>query len=160
MAHPLVSPSPYAKNKLRQLANIRLGEPSDGYRFPCPQTYPLISNASLGLPHYGHLLASTIKDIIPRYWSMKGHHVIRRFGWDTHGLPIEFEIDKKLGISGRDAVERLGIEKYNAECRAVVMRYAQEWRQTIDRLGRWIDFNNDYKVCWISDDKTVSKRAL
>ncbi|TPX07993.1 uncharacterized protein E0L32_010324 [Thyridium curvatum] len=126
-------------------ANIRLGEPSDRYRFPNSQTCPLISNAPLGLPHYGHLLASTIKDIIPRYWSMKGHHVIRRFGWDTHGLPIEFEIDKKLGISGRDAVERLGIEKYNAECRAVVMRYAQEWRQTIDRLGRWIDFDNDYK---------------
>lgn len=98
-----------------------------------------------GLPHYGHLLASTIKDIIPRYWSMKGHHVVRRFGWDTHGVPIEFEIDKKLGMSGRDAVASLGIEKYNAECRAVVMRYATEWRQTIERLGRWIDFDNDYK---------------
>ncbi|KAI1172192.1 isoleucyl-tRNA synthetase [Nemania sp. FL0916] len=98
-----------------------------------------------GLPHYGHLLASTIKDIIPRYWAMKGHHVVRRFGWDTHGVPIEFEIDKKLGMSGRDAVAQLGIEKYNAECRAVVMRYATEWRQTIERLGRWIDFDNDYK---------------
>jgi isoleucyl-tRNA synthetase len=99
-----------------------------------------------GLPHYGHLLASTIKDIIPRYWSMKGHHVERRFGWDTHGLPIEHEIDKKLGISGKDAVMKLGLEKYNAECRAIVMRYSQEWRTTIDRLGRWIDFDNDYKV--------------
>jgi isoleucyl-tRNA synthetase len=99
-----------------------------------------------GLPHYGHLLASTIKDIIPRYWSMKGHYVERRFGWDTHGLPIEHEIDKKLGISGKQAVMELGIEKYNAECRAIVMRYAGEWRQTIDRLGRWIDFDNDYKV--------------
>ena len=99
-----------------------------------------------GLPHYGHLLASTIKDIIPRYWSMKGHYVERRFGWDTHGLPIEYEIDKKMGISGKQAVMELGIEKYNAECRAIVMRYAGEWRQTIDRLGRWIDFDNDYKV--------------
>lgn len=99
-----------------------------------------------GLPHYGHLLASTIKDIIPRYWSMKGYHVERRFGWDTHGLPIEYEIDKKFNLSGRDAVMQMGIEKYNAECRAIVMRFAGEWRQTIDRLGRWIDFDNDYKA--------------
>ncbi|KAL2006689.1 hypothetical protein VTN00DRAFT_9357 [Thermoascus crustaceus] len=99
-----------------------------------------------GLPHYGHLLASTIKDIIPRYWSMKGHYVERRFGWDTHGVPIEYEIDKKLGMSGLEAVEKLGIEAYNAECRAIVMRFASEWRQTIERLGRWIDFDNDYKT--------------
>ncbi|KAG5930661.1 Isoleucine--tRNA ligase, cytoplasmic [Claviceps africana] len=99
-----------------------------------------------GLPHYGHLLASTIKDIIPRYWSMKGYHVERRFGWDTHGLPIEHEIDKKLGISGKAAVTKFGIEKYNEECRAIVMRYASEWRSTIERLGRWIDFDNDYKT--------------
>ena len=99
-----------------------------------------------GLPHYGHLLASTIKDIIPRYWSMKGRYVERRFGWDTHGLPIEYEIDKKLGLSGKDAVAKLGIEHYNSECRAIVMRFSAEWRQTIDRLGRWIDFENDYKA--------------
>ncbi|KAH7320312.1 tRNA synthetases class I-domain-containing protein [Stachybotrys elegans] len=99
-----------------------------------------------GLPHYGHLLASTIKDIIPRYWSMKGYHVERRFGWDTHGLPIEHEIDKKLGISGKEAVTKLGIGKYNEECRSIVMRYATEWRHTIERLGRWIDFDNDYKT--------------
>lgn len=99
-----------------------------------------------GLPHYGHLLASTIKDIIPRYWSMKGHYVERRFGWDTHGVPIEYEIDKKLGMSGLEAVEKLGIEKYNEECRAIVMRYASEWRETVERLGRWIDFDNDYKT--------------
>lgn len=73
---------------------------------------------------------------------MKGYHVVRRFGWDTHGLPIEYEIDKTLGVSGRDAVMQMGIEKYNAECRAIVMRYAAEWRQTIERLGRWIDFDN------------------
>jgi isoleucyl-tRNA synthetase len=99
-----------------------------------------------GLPHYGHLLASTIKDIIPRYWSMKGYHVERRFGWDTHGLPIEHEIDKKLGVTGRAAVMEMGLEKYNAECRAIVMRFREEWRHTIERLGRWIDFDNDYKV--------------
>lgn len=77
---------------------------------------------------------------------MKGYHVVRRFGWDTHGVPIEYEIDKKLGMSGRDAVTQIGIEKYNAECRAIVMRYATEWRQIIERLGRWIDFDNDYKA--------------
>ncbi|KAI9696091.1 MAG: isoleucine--tRNA ligase [Candelina mexicana] len=99
-----------------------------------------------GLPHYGHLLTSTIKDVIPRYWSMKGHHVERRFGWDTHGLPIEYEIDKKLGLSGKQAVLELGIGKYNEECRAIVMRFSAEWRQIIDRLGRWIDFDNDYKT--------------
>jgi len=93
------------------------------------------------------LLASTIKDIIPRYWSQKGFHVERRFGWDTHGLPIEHEIDKKLGISGKAAVMKLGLENYNAECRAIVMRFSEEWRHTIERLGRWIDFDNDYKVC-------------
>ncbi|KAJ6001489.1 hypothetical protein N7522_006716 [Penicillium canescens] len=99
-----------------------------------------------GLPHYGHLLASTIKDIIPRYWAMKGHYVERRFGWDTHGVPIEYEIDKKLGMSGLEAVQKIGIEKYNEECRAIVMKFASEWRQTIERLGRWIDFDNDYKT--------------
>ncbi|KAF7506145.1 Isoleucine--tRNA ligase, cytoplasmic [Endocarpon pusillum] len=99
-----------------------------------------------GLPHYGHLLASTIKDIIPRYWSMKGHHVERRFGWDTHGLPIEYEIDKAHGTTAADFVKANGVEKYNAECRAIVMRYASEWREFIDRLGRWVDFDNDYKT--------------
>lgn len=99
-----------------------------------------------GTPHYGHMLSSTIKDVIPRYWSMKGHYVQRRFGWDTHGLPIEYEIDKKLGMSGKDAVEKLGIAKYNEECRSIVMTYAKEWRMTVERLGRWVDFDNDYKT--------------
>ncbi|KAF8455240.1 tRNA synthetases class I-domain-containing protein [Kalaharituber pfeilii] len=98
-----------------------------------------------GTPHYGHILASTIKDIVPRYWHMKGHNVERRFGWDTHGLPVEYEIDKMLGIQSKDDVLKMGIDKYNAECRKIVMRYAGEWRSTIDRLGRWIDFDNDYK---------------
>jgi isoleucyl-tRNA synthetase len=77
---------------------------------------------------------------------MKGRYVERRFGWDTHGVPIEHEIDKENGMSGRDAVNKFGIAKYNADCKAIVMRYAAEWRQTIDRLGRWIDFDNDYKT--------------
>lgn len=101
-----------------------------------------------GTPHYGHILASTVKDIIPRYATMNGHHVERRFGWDTHGLPIEHEIDKKLGITGKEDVMRMGIDKYNAECRSIVMRYADEWRRTIRRLGRWIDMDNDYKTLY------------
>lgn len=109
-----------------------------------------------GTPHYGHLLSSTIKDVIPRYWSMKGHHVERRFGWDTHGVPIEFEIEKMLGMSGKDAVEKLGIAKYNEECRAIVMRYAGEWREVIGRLGRWIDFDNDYKVRALAEARELN----
>lgn len=101
-----------------------------------------------GTPHYGHILASTIKDIVPRYANMNGYHVERRFGWDTHGVPIEHEIDKKLGITGKQDVMAMGIDKYNAECRAIVMRYADEWRKTIGRLGRWIDFDNDYKTLY------------
>ncbi|GAB7366790.1 hypothetical protein MBLNU230_g0741t1 [Neophaeotheca triangularis] len=113
-----------------------------------------------GTPHYGHLLASTIKDIIPRYWSMRGRHVERRFGWDTHGVPIEQIIDKQLqeelGVRGSAAVEKIGIAEYNRRCREVVLTYAGEWRRVIGRLGRWIDFDRDYKTmdagfmetCW------------
>ena len=99
-----------------------------------------------GLPHHGHLLASTLKDIIPRYFTMQGRHVIRRFGWDCHGLPIEYEIDKSLGMSAHDAVAKLGIAAYNNECRAIVQRYTSEWEKTISRLGRWVDFDDDYKT--------------
>ncbi len=99
-----------------------------------------------GLPHHGHILASTIKDIVPRYWTMKGRYVLRRFGWDCHGLPIEHEIDKQLGMSAHQAVDRLGVAGYNDECRAIVDRYVKEWRRTITRLGRWVDFENDYKT--------------
>ena len=99
-----------------------------------------------GLPHHGHLVASTIKDVVPRYWTMKGRYVMRRFGWDCHGLPVEHEIDKKLGISAQDAVNSLGVQGYNDECRAIVQRYVSEWRQTITRIGRWVDFENDYKT--------------
>ncbi|KAK6203262.1 tRNA synthetases class I-domain-containing protein [Scheffersomyces amazonensis] len=101
-----------------------------------------------GTPHYGHILASTVKDIIPRYATMNGHHVERRFGWDTHGLPVEHEIDKKLGITSKEDVYAMGIENYNNECRSIVMRYADEWRRTITRLGRWIDMDNDYKTLY------------
>ncbi|KAJ2805982.1 isoleucine--tRNA ligase [Coemansia guatemalensis] len=99
-----------------------------------------------GLPHYGHLLLGTIKDIVTRFAHNTGHYVERRAGWDTHGLPVEHEIDKKLGINGKEDVLAMGIDKYNDECRSIVMRYASEWRETFERLGRWIDFDNDYKT--------------
>ncbi|KAG8701322.1 isoleucine--tRNA ligase [Ceratobasidium sp. 394] len=116
-----------------------------------------------GLPHYGHLLAGTVKDIVTRHAHASGFHVERRFGWDTHGLPVEHEIDKKLGITGREEVMAMGIDKYNAECRAIVMRYAGKWRTTVERMGRWIDFDNDYKTfnlgfmesCWDASDAAV-----
>lgn len=91
-----------------------------------------------GLPHYGHILAGTIKDVVTRYAHQQGYHVERRFGWDTHGLPVEFEIDQALGIKGPDDVMKMGIKKYNEECRKIVMRYSTEWETTITRLGRWI----------------------
>jgi isoleucyl-tRNA synthetase len=99
-----------------------------------------------GLPHYGHILAGTIKDIVTRYWTMRGRHVIRRFGWDCHGLPVEHEIDKKLGIKSREDVLKMGIGNYNEECRSIVTRYVSEWEKIITRTGRWIDFRNDYKT--------------
>ncbi|NQV66232.1 MAG: class I tRNA ligase family protein, partial [SAR86 cluster bacterium] len=99
-----------------------------------------------GLPHHGHLVGSILKDAVPRYFTMKGRYVQRRFGWDCHGLPIEHEIDKALGMSSKEAVAKLGIKGYNDECRAIVQRYTSEWESTITRIGRWVDFENDYKT--------------
>lgn len=101
-----------------------------------------------GLPHYGHILAGTIKDIVTRYAHQNGYHVERRFGWDTHGLPVEYEIDNALGIKGPDDVAKMGIANYNNECRKIVMRYATEWEKIVGRIGRWIDFKNDYKTLY------------
>ncbi|KAM9206671.1 isoleucine--tRNA ligase, cytoplasmic isoform 2-T2 [Dugong dugon] len=101
-----------------------------------------------GLPHYGHILAGTIKDIVTRYAHQSGFHVDRRFGWDCHGLPVEYEIDKTLGIRGPEDVAKMGVAEYNSQCRAIVMRYSTEWRSVVTRLGRWIDFDNDYKTMY------------
>lgn len=108
-----------------------------------------------GLPHYGHILAGTIKDIVTRYAHQSGYHVERRFGWDTHGLPVEYEIDKTLDIKGPADVAKMGIAAYNSECRKIVMRYSTEWRTTVERLGRWIDFENDYKTLYPSFMESV-----
>ena len=99
-----------------------------------------------GLPHFGHFVPSTIKDIIPRYQCMKGKKVERRFGWDCHGLPVENLIELELGLSSKSEIEKYGIANFNEACRASVLRYVNEWRQTITRLGRWVDFDNDYKT--------------
>lgn len=93
-----------------------------------------------------HFLAGTIKDTVTRYAHQTGHYVSRRFGWDCHGLPVEYEIDKKLGITGRTMVLEMGVDKYNNECRSIVQRYTGEWRKQVTRIGRWIDFDHDYKT--------------
>ena len=99
-----------------------------------------------GMPHFGHFIPSTIKDIIPRYQTMKGYRVERRFGWDCHGLPVENLIEKELGLNSKTDIESYGVAKFNEACRASVLRYVNEWEQTITRLGRWVDFENDYKT--------------
>ena len=99
-----------------------------------------------GLPHYGHLLANTIKDTVPRYWTMRGYRVERRFGWDCHGLPVEYEIEKRDHLKGRKDILAMGISKFNEECRASVLHYAKEWQKTITRLGRWVDWDNQYRT--------------
>lgn len=99
-----------------------------------------------GLPHYGHILAGTIKDIVPRYWTQRGKYVARRFGWDCHGLPVEFEMEKTLGLNGSLDILDYGVGKFNEACRSVVLRHAEDWRKVVERVGRWIDMDNDYKT--------------
>ena len=112
-----------------------------------------------GLPHYGHLVASTLKDIVPRYWTMRGYRVERRFGWDTHGLPIEMDVEKKLGLKGPADVRAFGVAQFNEECRAGVLRYVDEWEKTITRVGRWVDFKDDYKTMDVSFMESVVYRS-
>ncbi|MBR7158444.1 MAG: isoleucine--tRNA ligase [Alphaproteobacteria bacterium] len=103
-----------------------------------------------GLPHYGHLLTGYVKDIVPRYHTMRGKRVERRFGWDCHGLPAELDAEKFLGFSGRDKIINYGIDKFNATCRERVLMYTDEWQTTVNRQARWVDFSNDYKTMDIS----------
>jgi isoleucyl-tRNA synthetase len=97
-----------------------------------------------GLPHYGHLLAGTIKDVVLRYKTMKGFYVPRRFGWDCHGLPVENEIEKTFDLSGVASIEAFGISRFNEECRKIVLRYAHEWEAIVKRMGRWVDFKHAF----------------
>jgi isoleucyl-tRNA synthetase len=99
-----------------------------------------------GLPHYGHLLTGFVKDVVPRYRSMRGERVERRFGWDCHGLPAETEAEAELGVSGRGPITEYGIQRFNDFCRASVLAYTHEWRRYVTRQARWVDFEHDYKT--------------
>jgi len=99
-----------------------------------------------GLPHHGHLLTGYVKDVVPRYQTMRGKRVPRRFGWDCHGLPAEMEAEKQLGVAGRAAIREYGIENFNDFCRTSVLRYTNEWEKTVTRQARWVDFEHDYKT--------------
>jgi len=100
-----------------------------------------------GLPHYGHILSSVIKDVAPRYMTMKGYRVRRRWGWDCHGLPIENIVEKELKVSGKkDVEEKLGVDKFNETCRSKVLTYTQDWKKMVNRIGRWVEFDNAYKT--------------
>ncbi len=99
-----------------------------------------------GLPHYGHLLTGYTKDLVPRFKTMQGYRVERRFGWDTHGLPAEVEAERQLGISGRPEIEKYGVDKFNAYCKTSVLKYTEDWRTYVTRQARWVDFDNDYKT--------------
>ena len=115
-----------------------------------------------GLPHYGHILASTIKDAVPRYQTMQGRYVRRRWGWDCHGLPIENIVEQKLKISGKKQIEEFGVEKFNQACRENVLNFVNEWGKTVKRMGRWVDFDNSYKslVSFIADEKKLGIKEL
>lgn len=99
-----------------------------------------------GLPHYGHMVGGTIKDIVPRYKTMRGKQVQRRFGWDCHGLPVENEIEKEMDLKSKRDIEAMGIATFNEHCRAIVQRYTKEWEKTVTRMGRWVDMNHDYRT--------------
>ena len=108
-----------------------------------------------GLPHYGHLLTGYVKDVIPRYQTMRGRRVERRFGWDCHGLPAEMEAEKELGVSGRVQITDYGIDRFNDACRTSVLRYTAEWERYVTRQARWVDFDNDYKTLDLSYMESV-----
>ena len=108
-----------------------------------------------GLPHYGHLLTGYVKDVVPRYRTMRGQRVERRFGWDCHGLPAETEAEKELGVSGRGPITEYGIARFNEHCRTSVLRYTKEWERYVTRQARWVDFANDYKTMDLSYMESV-----
>lgn len=99
-----------------------------------------------GLPHVGNLLSSVVKDVVGRYWTMKGYHVERRWGWDCHGLPIENQIEKDLGLKNKKEIYELGIDKFNEACKSTVLKYADEWKSYVNRIGRWTEYDGAYKT--------------
>lgn len=135
----------------KQIFKMSLENRKDGPLFTIYDGPPFAT----GLPHYGHLLAGTIKDVVPRYKTMQGNYVPRRFGWDCHGLPVENEIEKVKQLSGGHEIEKFGIGPFNEECRSIVLRYAEEWKSTVERMGRWVDFEETYKTMDLSFMETV-----
>lgn len=99
-----------------------------------------------GTPHYGHIVASVMKDVVPRYWTMNGYRVERKWGWDCHGLPIENIVEKEMGSKSKKDIEKMGIEKFNETCRSKVLSYVDEWEKVVSQLGRWADMKNSYKT--------------
>ena len=97
-----------------------------------------------GRPGVHHAMARTIKDIVCRHWTMRGHRVVRKAGWDTHGLPVEIEVEKKLGLDGKDQIEKYGVAEFNAECRKSVFTYLDEWHEFTRKLGYWVDLDDPY----------------
>ncbi|MBD3248263.1 class I tRNA ligase family protein, partial [Candidatus Falkowbacteria bacterium] len=109
-----------------------------------------------GTPHYGHLVASIMKDVVPRFWTMRGYHVDRIWGWDCHGLPIENIVEKDLGTNTKKEIEeKVGVEKFNKTARSKVFSYVDEWKKTINRLGRFVDMENSYKTMDLKFMETV-----
>ena len=130
----------------KTLEQTRSGQPYHFYDGPPFAT---------GTPHYGHIVASTMKDTVPRYWTMRGRFVERKWGWDCHGLPIENIAEKELGIKQKKDIEILGVDKFNDTCRSMVLRYVDEWERVIRRLGRWADMKNSYKTMDLSYMESV-----
>lgn len=129
----------WTKNKIFELCN-KISQGHKEYVFFDGPPF------ATGLPHYGHILSGTIKDTIGRFYYQKGFNVERRFGWDCHGLPVEYEIDKKFNITNRSQILEMGIDVYNHECRKIVQKYTSEWEETVIRMGRWVDFKGSYKT--------------
>ncbi len=120
--------------------SIEMRDPAQEYTFYDGPPF------ATGSPHYGHILQGVIKDIVPRYWTMRGYRVERRFGWDTHGLPVEMEVEKRLGVSGPREIAELGVDTFNEACRLMVNNTTQEWYDITTKMGRWVDFDDDYKT--------------
>ncbi len=129
--------------------SVKKESPQGGYAFYDGPPF------GTGEPHYGHILSSVSKDVVPRYWTMKGYRVERRWGWDCHGLPIENIIEKDLKISGKKQIEEMGVDKFNEACRARVLEYADIWDGMVRRIGRWVDFKNSYKTMDITYMESV-----
>ena len=131
------------------LKSIQSRDKNNPFRFYDGPPFPT------GSPHYGNLLAGVIKDIVPRYWTMRGYYVERRFGWDVHGLPIEMEVQSKLGLEDPSDIEEYGIDKFNETCRQQVQTNTENWERITRKIGRWVDFENDYKTMDLSFMESV-----